>query len=60
MVEFYCLLYSDNMYVTFLCCVVENSDMLLQYVTELDDPLSAIIEVSERDDGTLTLYFSCV
>lgn len=34
--------------------------MLLQYITELDDPLSAIIEVSERDDGTLTLYFSCV
>lgn len=57
MVEFYCLLYSDNMYVTFWCCVVENSDMLLQYITELDDPLSAIIEVSERDDGTLTLYF---
>lgn len=26
--------------------------MVLQYITELDDPLSAILEVSERDDGT--------
>lgn len=48
------------MYVTFWCCLVENSDMLLQYITELDDPLSAIIEVSERDDGTLNLSFFCV
>lgn len=35
-----------------LCVDEEKLEMVLQYITELDDPLSAILEVSERDDGT--------